>query len=366
MSAPTPIPGILDIAPYVGGDSKVEGLDQSIKLSSNESALGASPKAREAVRQLADELERYPDGGSNALREALAKAHGLDADRVITGNGSDEIIAVLTHAYVAPGDEVVCSEYGFLMYPISTMACGGKPVFAKDVDYTASVDNMLAAVGPRTRMLFVANPNNPTGTYLPASELRRLRDNLRPDILMVVDAAYAEFVSRNDYASGKELVDELDNVVMTRTFSKIYGLAALRLGWAYCPLHVAQVFHRVRGPFNVNAAAQRAGVAALADVAFTDKAKSHNDVWLPWLVAAFEEMGLQVLPSVGNFVTVRFDDRPGRSAEAANAFLKARGVIGRGLAGYKMPGWLRFTVGKDAENRGLVEAVAAYLKQADG
>ena len=366
MPAPSPIPGVLDIAPYVGGDSKVEGRDDAIKLSSNESALGASPRAKEAVRKLAEELERYPDGGSNALRNALAEANGMDASRVVTGNGSDEIISVLTHAYVAPGDEVVYSQHGFLMYPISTRACGGKPIAAPETDYTASVDALLAAVTPRTKMVFVANPNNPTGTYLTADELARLRAGLRDDILLVIDAAYAEFVTRNDYGTCRELVDKHDNVVMTRTFSKIYGLAALRLGWAYCPPDVAAVFHRVRGPFNVNAAAQAAGLAALADTDFLDTARRHNDTWLPWLTDAFEKLGLEVVPSVGNFVTVRFDDKPGRSADDAAAFLKSRGVIGRGLAPYGMSGWLRFTVGKESENRALVAATAEYVQSADG
>lgn len=366
MSRPAPIPGILNIAPYVGGDAKAEGVDRAIKLSSNESAIGPSPRAQAAFSAVAGELHRYPDGGSNAFRAALSEMYGLDADRIVCGNGSDEIISTLTRAYCGPGDEIVYSAHGFLMYPISAMAAGATPVKAAEENYTASVDALIAAVSDKTKIVFLANPNNPTGTYLPADEVRRLHAALPAHVLLVIDAAYAEYVVRNDYTAGIELVDSADNIVMTRTFSKIYGLAALRLGWAYCPAEIAQVFHRVRSPFNVNAAAQAAGVAALRDIAHTDAARRHNDIWLPWLSGQFEKLGLHVIPSVGNFLTARFPQVDGRTADEALAFLKRRGILPRGIAAYGLSDCLRFTVGLEEENHAAVNAVAEFLSAADG
>jgi histidinol-phosphate aminotransferase len=353
----TPRPGIMDIAPYVPGESKAAGAAETLKLSSNESALGPSPKAKTAYLKLAEELHRYPDGAAAELRAALGKHYGLDPARIVCGAGSDELIALLVKGYVGPGDEVLLSEYGFLMYPIQALAHGATPVKAPETDYTANVDAMLAKVTPRTRMVFLANPNNPTGTYLPASEVQRLRDNLRPDVLLVIDAAYAEYVVRNDYTSGAELVDRYSNVVMTRTFSKIYGMAALRLGWAYCPADVADVINRIRGPFNVTAAAQAAGIAAVNDVAFTDKARAHNDIWRPWLEAEVRKLGFEVTPSVGNFVLIRF---PGDTVAKADEALKRKGVVGRRVAAYGLPDCLRITVGTEAENRAVIDGLKAF------
>jgi histidinol-phosphate aminotransferase len=353
----TPRPGIMDIAPYVPGESKAAGAVETLKLSSNESALGPSPKAQAAYLKLAEELHRYPDGGATELRTALGKHYGLDPNRIVCGSGSDELIALLVKGYVGPGDEVLLSEYGFLMYPIQALAHGATPVKAPEQNLTADVDAILARVTPKTRIVFLANPNNPTGTYLAASEVKRLRDGLPQDVLLVIDAAYAEYVVRNDYTSGAEMVDAYDNVVMTRTFSKIYGLAALRLGWAYCPAAVADVLNRIRGPFNVTAAAQAAGVAALNDVAFTDKARAHNDIWRPWLEAEARKLGLEVTPSVGNFVLIRFAKDEVAKADAA---LKAKGVVGRRVAAYGLPDCLRITVGTEAENRAVVDALRAF------
>jgi len=349
------------VKPYVGGEASLDGQSGIAKLSSNESALGASPKAIAAFRAAADELHRYPDGASDQLRAALAEFHDLNASNIICGNGSDEIIGALTHAYAGPGDEIVYSAHGFLMYPIAAMAAGAEPVAAAESDHTASVDALLEKVGPKTKIVFLANPNNPTGTYLPADEVRRLHAGLPSDVLLVVDCAYAEFVTRNDYSPGIELVEANENVVMTRTFSKIYGLAALRLGWAYCSADVAGVFHRFRSPFNVNAAAQAAGVAALGDIAHTDAARLHNDQWLPWLAAQVADLGLSSIPSVGNFVSVKFADAA--SAEAAQAILHAHGVIPRAIAGYGLADYLRFTIGTEAENKKVVAALAAFVAQ---
>lgn len=366
MSNPRPIKGILDIAPYVGGDAKAEGLARTVKLSSNESAAGPSPKAIVAFRDAAEQLHRYPDGGSNELRDALAEMYGLDAAGIICGNGSDEIISYLTHAFCGPGDEVLYSEHGFLMYPLSAMACGATPVKAAEENYTTSVDALIAGVNERTKIVFVANPNNPTGTYLPESELRRLRAGIREDVLLVIDCAYAEFVTRNDYSAGIEIVSSHQNVVMTRTFSKIYGLAALRLGWAYCPVEIAQIYHRVRPPFNVNAAAQTAGVAALRDIAHTDMARDHNEKWLDWLTREFRALGLEVITSVGNFVTVRFGEEGSGAAQGANAFLKEQGILPRDISAYGLNDYLRFTVGLEEENRAAMAAVKEFLEMNRG
>lgn len=355
-------PGIMDIAAYVGGESAIPGVDRIIKLSSNEGPFGPSPLASKAHEAEASSLHRYPDGSATELRRAIAARYALDADKIVCGAGSDELIALLCKAYAGPGDEVLYSRHGFLMYPISARTVGATPVTADEIDKTASVDNLLAAVTDRTRILFLANPNNPTGTYLPASEVARLRAGLRKDILMVIDAAYAEYVSVDDYEPGIELVDAGDNTVMTRTFSKIYALGGVRLGWAYAPAHIVDVLNRVRGPFNVGAAAMAAGVAAIGDTAFEDMSRAHNTKWLAWFTEQLVQLGLDVTPSIGNFVLVCFGNAtPSRSAEGADAFLKSRGIVIRRMGGYGFPNCLRITIGLEDEMRAVVDALASYL-----
>ncbi|MBL28430.1 MAG: histidinol-phosphate transaminase [Rhodospirillaceae bacterium] len=360
MPSPTPRPGILDIAPYIPGKSKAAGGGRVIKLSSNETPLGPSLKAIAAYREAGDSLHRYPDGGSEVLTQALGRHYGLDPRGIVCGNGSDEILALLARAYAGPGDEVLYTEHGFLVYPIAALSAGATPVAAPETDLTADVDTLLARVTERTKLCFIANPNNPTGTYISAEALQRLRDGLPDEAVLVVDSAYAEYVTRNDYTAGAEMVEAGDNVVMTRTFSKIFGLAALRLGWAYCPPAIADVLHRTRGPFNVNAAAQAAGLAALGDVAFTDAARRHNDIWRPWLEEAIARLGYRVRPSVANFILVEFPREAGRDADAAFAFLMERGIIPRQIGGYGLPHCLRFTVGLEEENRAVVAALSEF------
>jgi histidinol-phosphate aminotransferase len=357
---PTPRPGILDIAPYIGGEAKIAGVARVIRLASNESALGPSPRAIAAYRAIADEIHRYPDGGSTEMRQALGRHYGLDPDRIVCGSGSDELIGLLVRAYAGPGDEVLFSRHGFLMYPIATMASGATPVMAPEKDLTFDVDAVLARVTPRTRLVFIANPNNPTGTYIARDALRRLHAGLPTSVLLVIDSAYAEFVQRNDYEPGIELVDAAQNVVMARTFSKIYALGGLRLGWVYCQQPVADVLHRVRNPFNVNAAAQAAGIAALDDVAAVDRAREHNDIWRPWLERALAALGLTVNPSVANFVLVRFPSPP-RDAAAGFAFLQSRGILTRKVAAYGLAEWLRITIGTEEEMRAVVAALRDFL-----
>lgn len=362
MSLPIPRPGIMEIAPYVPGESGAPGFATPAKLSSNESALGPSPKAMEAYRALAADLHRYPDGSASALRKALGTHYGLDPDRLVCGAGSDELIGLLVRAYAGPGDEVLFSQHGFLMYRLASLACGATPLTAPEKDLRADVDAILARVTPRTKIVFLANPNNPTGTFLPSSEVKRLHEALPPHVVFVIDAAYAEYVVRNDYSPGVELVDHpRANAVMLRTFSKIHGLAGLRLGWGYFPAGIADVINRSRGPFNVGAPSLAAGIAALADVAHTDRARAHNDVWRPWLEKELAALGLGITPSVGNFILMRFAKGPAQ-AKAAEAFVKGKGVILRAVGAYGLADCLRVTVGTEAECRQTVAALGEFLK----
>jgi len=356
-TGPAPRPGILDISPYVGGEARIPGVERPIRLASNESALGPSPRAMAAYLALAGEIHRYPEGGAEVLRQAIGRHHRLDPARIVCGAGSDELIALLLRAYAGPGDEVLYSRHGFLMYPIGALSVGAIPVAAPERELTADVDALLDRVTPRTRMVFIANPNNPTGTYLGAEELSRLHRRLPSSVVLAIDAAYAEFVNRNDYEAGAALVDGAENVVMLRTFSKIYALAGLRLGWAYCPPAIADILNRVRGPFNVSTPALAAGLAAVEDSAALARARAHNDRWLPWFSDRLAALGLPLTPSVGNFVLPRFPDRPGHDAEAAFAFLQSRGILTRKIGGYGLPQYLRITIGTGEE----MEKVAAVL-----
>src|SRR5580700_9199406 len=358
LPRPQPRPGVLAIDPYVPGKSSAPGVARVFKLSSNETPLGPSPNAIAAYRAVADRLADYPDGAASALREAIGRSFGLDPNRIVCGAGSDDLLNLLADAYLSDGDEAIYTTHGFLVYPIATLGSGAKPVVAAEKSFTADVDAMLAALSARTKLVFLANPNNPTGTYLPFDEVRRLHRSLPPGVLLVLDAAYAEYVRRNDYEAGIELVATSDNVVMCRTFSKIYGLAALRLGWLYGPAPVVDALNRIRGPFNVNAAAMAAGVAAIEDTAHVETARAHNDRWLAWLTAEIGKLGLEVTPSAANFVLIHFPDRKGQTAQDADRFLTARGLILRGVAAYKLPGALRMTVGSEEANRLVVAALA--------
>ncbi len=358
---PEPKPGVLAIEAYVPGKSHAPGVEKVFKLSSNETPLGPSEKALAAFAEAGRRLEDYPDGSASALRQAIAKANGLDPDRIICGAGSDEILNLVTHTYVAAGDEVIYSEHGFLVYKIATLAAGGVPVVAKERDLTADVDAMLALVTSKTRLVFLANPNNPTGTYLPFDEVKRLHAGLPSNVLLVLDAAYAEYVRRNDYETGLELALSTENVLMTRTFSKIHGLAALRIGWAVGPAHVIDAMNRIRGPFNMNTPALLAGAAAIADAAHVEKAVAHNAQWLPWLTGKIEALGLQVTPSVANFLLIHFPEEPGRTAKEADAFLMRRGLVLRQVASYGLPNALRMTVGTEEANELVVAALAEFM-----
>ena len=364
MTRPTPRPSVLEIDAYVPGKSAAPGAARVFKLSANETPLGPSPRAVEALRDIADHIAIYPEGSSRALRQAIGDRYGLDPSRIIAGAGSDDILELLALAYVGPGDEGVYSQYGFLEYKIVTLAAGGAPVVAPETNYTAEVDALLACVSERTKIVFLANPNNPTGTFLPASEVSRLARSLPSHVLLVLDAAYAEYVLREDYEAGVALVDAHENVVMTRTFSNIYGLAGLRVGWAYGPAHVIDALNRIRSPFNVSSAGSVAAIAALSDRAHLDAAIAHNARWLPWLTKEISALGLNVLPSVANFIAIRFPETPGLTAADADRFLTSRGLVLRAVGAYGMGEFLRLTVSIEEANERVVEALSEFMQNA--
>ncbi|MEM7119804.1 MAG: histidinol-phosphate transaminase [Pseudomonadota bacterium] len=365
MTAPTPRPGIMEINPYVPGKSgPADGDDRPvIKLSSNESALGPSPKAVAAAQAAAETIVRYPDGGATVLREAIGAHHGLDPARIICGAGSDELLEMIPRAYAGPGDEVLFSQYGFAMYPIATHAVGATPVTAPETNYHTDVDAMLERVSEKTKIVFLANPNNPTGSYISRDEVHRLREGLPDDVLLVLDSAYAEFVDHDDYSAGRELVDAGDNTVMTRTFSKIYALAGLRIGWLYGPPGIVDVLNRIRSPFNVSAVAIAAATAAIDDHEHVAMAREHNRLWLPRLTQSLRGLGLAVHPSVVNFLLVQF---PGgdEQAKAAEEFLAARRIYVRNLVAYGLPDCLRINLGLDHEMAALIDALGDFMENA--
>jgi len=354
-----PRPSILKVSPYVGGEAELAGVNQVVKLSSNEGAFGPPAAAIAAARQAAGELHRYPDGGSTALRRAIGARFGLDPAQIVCGAGSDELLALLISAYAGPGTEIVMTAHGFSMYAIAGEASGARVIKTPERNLVADIDAMLAAVSPATRIVFLANPNNPTGSLVPEPEVARLRASLPPDVLLVIDAAYAEYVERPDYDPGVALVDAGDNTVMTRTFSKMFGLGGLRLGWCYAPAGVVDVLNRLRGPFNVSLAAQAAGIAALSERGWVEAGRAHNTAQRSRLAAALTDAGIRVWPSEGNFVLADFATLS--LAAAADAALRARGVIVRAMGGYGLPHCLRITVGTAEEVAIVADALATFM-----
>jgi len=362
MPRPVPNPGILDIAPYTPGKSpKAEPGRKVFKLSANETPFGPSPKAVDAYTRAAAHLEDYPEGTSRMLREAIGRAFGLDPGRIICGAGSDEILHLLAQSFLREGDEAISTTHGFLVYPIATMANGAVNVIAPETNFTADVDAILKLVTPRTKLVWLANPNNPTGTYVAFDEVKRLRVRLPPHVLLVLDAAYSDYVSRNDYEMGIELVATTENTVMTHTFSKIHGLAALRVGWMFGPSHIVDAVNRIRGPFNVSTPAMLAAVAALEDTAHVQMSKAHTEKWRGWLTEELTRLGLKVTPSAANFVLIHFPTASGKTAAEADAFLTRRGLVLRALNNYRLPNALRLTIGTEEANRLVVEGVREFM-----
>lgn len=354
-----PNPGILDIAPYVGGESKAEGVSRIIKLSSNENPFGASPKALEALSHDLH-LQKYPDGNCIALRQTIAAKFGLEENRIVCGAGSDEIIGLLCKAYISPGDEVVYATHAFLMYGIFAQGCGGVCIETPEKELTPDLDAMLAAVTEKTRMVFLTNPNNPTGSFNTPEQIKKFRDALRDDILLIVDDAYAEYAAAtHGYGNGFALAKNSDNIVVLRTFSKIFGLAGLRLGYGYCPVEVADILNRVRGPFNVSVPAQVAGIAALADDAFIERSVTHNTEWRAWTVNELSGNRVKIWPSAANFVLVSFANA--NEADGCRAHLKSKGILVRQMGAYKLPESLRISIGTGEEMNLAVTAIKEYL-----
>lgn len=356
-----PRPGILDIKPYKPGATDAPGIANPVKLSSNENPMGSSPMARAAFESASKNLNLYPDGGASRLREAIGEANNLDPNRIVCGTGSDEILQLLGRAYLASGDKVVQSQYGFLVYRLVAMQSDAELISAAETDFETDVDAVLKAAGEDARIVFLANPNNPTGTFVSKAEIRRLREGLPASTMLVVDEAYAEYVDEPDYETAFDLADEYDNVVVTRTFSKIHGLAGLRLGWAYADASIIDVLNRVRGPFNVNLPAIEAGIAAIKDTDFQQRSADHNRQGLDFMREKLVGIGLNVTPSVCNFLLVHFPETKGKTAVEADAFLTSRGLIVRPVAPYGLPNSLRITIGLDGDNRKIVEALAEFM-----
>ena len=358
---PKPLPQLAGVNAYVPGEAPRNTGGRTYKLASNENPLGASPLAKKVYADLAAKMELYPDGAARELKAALAKKHGLDPARLVLGAGSDDIFLMLGRAYLGPGDESISTKHAFAIYAIIAQQQGAKVVTVEEDSFTANVDAILAAVTPRTKLVWLANPNNPTGTYLSYEEIKRLHAGLPSHVLLVLDGAYAEFVKKNDYASGIELASQSGNVIVTRTFSKLYGLAGLRVGWGYAPPHVVDAIERVRMPFNVSLPAQAAAIAALEDDAFTEASLLHNERELPRLQAGLEALGLGLIDGVGNFVVAKFPEARGKTAAEALAFLKERGVTVRGLGGYHMPNHLRISVGTVEGNDAALKLLKEFL-----
>ena len=358
MNAPVPKPWIMEIAPYVPGRSTTDSGVKAVKLSSNENPLGTSPAARAAFVEAAGRLERYPDASGTELREVLAAKHGLDPARIIYGNGSDEVLHLAAGAFAGPGDEVIYVRYGFSVYEIATRRVGAVPVIAPDRDYATDVDAILAAVTDRTRIVFIANPNNPTGTYASRAEIARLHAGLPSDVLLVLDHAYAEYIEGDAEDGGMVLAENAPNVLVTRTFSKMYGLAAERIGWGYAAAPIIDAMHRIRLPFSITIAGTAAAIAALGDTGFVAHTRAHNAEWRHWFadeIAKLGNAGLRAVSSQANFVLVLFEGA--LTAEVAYKGLMDAGYIVRWLPGQGLPHGLRITIGTEAETRGVVAAL---------
>jgi histidinol-phosphate aminotransferase len=360
---PVPRDGVRQIAPYEPGLSGDTRFGRVFKLSSNESALGPSTKAVKAFKDSADKLNLYPDGSARELREAIAKKHGIEADRILCGAGSDEILSLIASAFVGDQDEVIISSHGFIVYKIVTLANGGKPVEVPEVDLTADLDGMYSAITDKTKVVYIANPNNPTGSFIPFKEIIKFQSTLPKNILLVIDGAYAEYLGEGAYDAVTELVRKENNVIMTRTFSKIYGLASLRLGWCYGPSSIISDLNRIRGPFNVSTPAIKAGIAALDDDEHVSRSFTHNNRWRPRISSEIQKMGFAVSESAGNFVLIHFNDQGEFTASNAESYLAKRGLILRKVGAYGLPNCLRLTVGSEEANHAVIHALSDFSRQ---
>ncbi|WP_430424198.1 pyridoxal phosphate-dependent aminotransferase [Phenylobacterium sp.] len=362
-SRPLPKSGIMDIHAYVPGKAQAEGVENPIKLSANENILGSSEHARAAYLAHAGDLQMYPDSRTTILRTAIAERFRLEPERLIFGCGSDEVFALLNQTFLEPGDNIVQGEFGFAAFAIGARACQAEVKLAKEPGYRIDIDEILKVVDERTRLIFLANPGNPTGTWIPFSEVLRLHAALPPSVVLVLDGAYSEFATDPAFQDGLDFARGTDNVVVTHTFSKLHGLAALRVGWGYAPAEIAVAVDRIRLPFNTSIAGQHAAVAALADEDFQKRSIEHVERWRAYLAQQIGGLGLEVVgPSATNFVLVGFPKTPGKTAADADEFLSRRGLLTRRVLNYGLPDHLRVTIGLDEHNRAVVEALAEFVK----
>jgi histidinol-phosphate aminotransferase len=349
--------GILDIAPYVGGAAAFHEGKTVYRLTSNEGALGPSPHIYPALEQAIRKIPLYPAGDYTRLKQTIAEAHGgLDPARIVLGNGSDELIHLLCQCYVTEGDEVLYSAHGFLMYKICAQAASGKAIPVPEQNLTTDLEGFLGAITPRTKLIFLANPNNPTGTLVTKQALANFCAKLPPHVLLILDSAYGEFVDDPAYTAGADLVESFPNTVMLRTFSKAYSLAALRLGWGYFPLSVADVLNRVRAPFNINVAAEYAGMAAVMDKEHLQKSLNYNKKWRDYLTRTLSELGFPVVPSQANFLIMHTGDK----TTAVYDDLAAKDIYVRKVKSYGLPDYLRVSVGEEKAIEALVGALRKY------
>jgi histidinol-phosphate aminotransferase len=363
-SRPVPKPGILDIHAYVPGKAKADGVQNPVKLSANENILGSSDRAREAYAASAGELHVYPDSRTSILRQAIAERYRLEPERLVFGCGSDEVFALLNQTFLEPGDNIVQGQYAFAAFAIGAHACQAQVKIAPEPDFRIDVDEVLKTVDERTRLVFIANPGNPTGTWIPFEEVRRLHEGLPPSVVLVLDGAYSEFVTDPAFDDGLAYARTAQNLVVTHTFSKLHGLAALRVGWGYAPVEIAEAIDRIRLPFNTSIPGQRAAVAALADEDFQRRSIALVEQWRPWLEQQLGGLGLDVVrPSAANFVLTAFPLTPGRTAIEAEAFLASRGLLVRGVSNYGLPNHLRITIGLEEHNRAVIDALADFFRR---
>ncbi|MDG2187947.1 MAG: histidinol-phosphate transaminase [Hyphomicrobiales bacterium] len=367
MSIPIqPKEGIFEISRYKGG--KGASTNKGIKLSSNESAIGPSQMAIKAFIEASSSLSIYPDGNSTLLKENISATYGLDIKKIFCGAGSDEILNLIANAYLLPGDEVVYSEHAFLLYRIITLANNAKPIVAPEIGLKANVDNIINSITSRTKIVFIANPNNPTGSYLNKDELYDLRKRMPDKILLVVDGAYAEYVQEVDYCDGLDLVSEKSNTIMTRTFSKVYGLASLRIGWAYCPTFIIETLNKIRGPFNLSTASIYAGSAALKDTDHVQKSIALNTEEKEYLNEEYTSMGVNVIKGVANFLLLDFRNVDHTNyigeqeiSDNLNDYLYKNNIFLRDVSDYGLTGHLRLSIGNKEQNRIVLKKIQEYL-----
>ncbi len=359
---PQPRSSMLELPEYVPGERNLKGIDDPIKLSSNESALGPSPQALKAYADASAQLHRYPDPDQNELRDAISALHNLKVTQLFCGNGSAELIQMLIHAYVGSGDEVLLSEYGFPLYKIFALSQGANVVSAPEDECLTNVEELLNRVTPKTRLVALANPNNPTGTYLSGNEVRRLHENLPNNVLLLLDEAYAEYVTAEDFESGLTWAVETENVVVTRTFSKLFGLASMRIGWMFVPCKVFEILQRIRITFNANGPAMVTAVAALHDFEYTQHVQQHNHLWREKMTIELKSYGLKVFPSMANFLLIQFPDDSEANSEAAATALMRNGIIPRPFSTGSPSNCLRITIGKSQENQGVMDTLSKLMQ----